>query len=112
MAEMADNAGASNPSRRSFLSLPVKVVAGASFIALTGCEEDKRTVEEKASAPAPEFATRYIMHCPKCGNPVAPYSINNTKSFYKCSGNPPKHAYHAEKTWSRRLDVGAKATEK
>jgi hypothetical protein len=112
MADMADNAGASNSSRRSFLSLPVKVLAGASFLALAGCEEDKRTVEEKTQAAPPEYATRYVMHCPKCGSPTAPHSINNTKSFYKCTGNPPKHAYHAEKTWSRRLDVGAKASEK
>jgi hypothetical protein len=110
MAEKSQNSGFC--SRRSFLSAPFKVLALASLILLMGCDEDKRTGDEKASQPAPEYATRYVMQCPKCGAPTAPYAVNGYKNFYRCSGQPPKFAYHSEKEWSRRLNTDGTRDEK
>lgn len=111
MADRADNANSKELSRRGFIATQI-ALGTAMVFALAGCEEDKRTVEEKAAAPNPQFATRNVMHCPKCGAPTVPYSLNHTKSFYKCTGQPPKFTVHPEKRWSRRLDVGPYASEK
>jgi hypothetical protein len=80
---------------------------GAAFL-LSGCntddpEEDHRNTEEKLSAPAPDYATRRVIACPKCGAPQKPYRITDLKNYYRCSGQPPKFKYHPEREWSYRL---------
>jgi len=108
MAEAAEKANS-----MAFIAKKLALgLAMALVLVLTGCEEDKRTLEEKASAPNPEFASRNVMHCPKCGSPTTAYSINGYKSFYKCSGPAPKFTPHSEKRWSRRLDVGNQPSER
>ena len=44
-----------------------------------------------------------LKFCPKCGAPQKPYRVNALKSYYKCSGLPPKFVYHEEVLWSHRL---------
>jgi hypothetical protein len=73
-------------------------------LAFTGCTEDHRTREEKQFAPTPDFATRNTMECPKCKAPQKPFRIDALKSYYRCTGLPPKFAYHEESTWSHRID--------
>jgi hypothetical protein len=71
---------------------------------LGGCEDtDNRSTEELLYAPAPDFATRNVMACPKCGAPQKPWRINGDKSFYRCTGQPPKFRSHPEVTWAHRL---------
>src|SRR5687768_16850806 len=85
--------------KRHFVAL---TVLGACLM-LTGCDEDQRNTEEKLSAPSPDYATRYTMACPKCGAPQKPFRISQLKSYYKCTGQPPKFPYHDEKQWSHRI---------
>jgi len=73
------------------------------LFAATGCKEDNRSREEKQFAPAPEFSTRHIMPCPHCKAAQKPYRIDAIKSYYRCSGQPPKFAYHEERKWSHRI---------
>ena len=89
-------------SRRTFLSASIAIPLGI----LTGCTErdDKRTTEEKQEAPQPDFKTRLYMACPKCGAPQRPYMINEIKSFYRCSGLPPKFRYHEEHKWQHTIE--------
>jgi len=72
-------------------------------LAFSGCDEDQRRTEQKINAPAPEYATRYIMACPKCGAPQSPFRINVLKSYYTCNGLAPKFPYHPTKEWSHRI---------
>ncbi len=69
---------------------------------LGGCVEDHRDTDEKMNAPAPDFANRRVMACPKCGAPQRPFRVDAIKSYYKCEGLPPKFPYHEEKRWSHR----------
>ena len=67
---------------------------------LGGCsDKDDRDTDEKLYSPPPEFATRHVMACPKCGAPQRPYCINGVKSFYRCTGQPPKFPIHAQEEW-------------
>jgi hypothetical protein len=82
----------------------------ASFAAivliLAGCNqrEDKRTTDEKQFAPIPDLKTRYYFACPTCGCPQRPYRITEIRSYYRCSGNPPKFAYHTERLWQHAVE--------
>jgi len=79
---------------------------------LGGCEDkDDRKTDEKLYAPAPEFATRNMMVCPKCGAPQRPYRINGVKSFYRCTGQPPRFASHPEETWVHAISRDKDSTE-
>ncbi|HEY3321426.1 MAG TPA: hypothetical protein VGP72_13220 [Planctomycetota bacterium] len=73
--------------------------------ACCGCNErdDKRTSEEKLNTPALNLESRPVMACPECGAPQRPYRINATKSYYRCTGAPPKFVHHDEKTWSHKV---------
>lgn len=71
-------------------------------LVLGGCNEDQRSGEEKANAPAPDFTSRRVMACPKCGAPQRPFRIDAIKSYYKCEGLPPKFPWHEEKRWIHR----------
>ena len=62
-----------------------------------GC--DDRTTEEKQFSPPPEYDTRYVMICPECGAPQRPFRINALKSYYRCTGIPPKFPFHKERRW-------------
>ena len=78
---------------------------GASLFLLVGCnDEDNRGTKKILESPAPDFASRLVMTCPKCGAPQRPFRINTIKSYYKCSGLPPKFAYHPEERWDHSLD--------
>jgi hypothetical protein len=81
------------------------LVVGLLFplFAASGCKEDHRSREEKQFAPSPEFSTRYTMQCYKCKAPQKPYRIDAIKSYYKCSGLPPKFPYHEEAKWTHRI---------
>jgi hypothetical protein len=81
-----------------FLGLAVPLV-----FAMSGCVEDHRSREEKQFAPSPEYASRYTMQCYKCKAPQKPYRIDAIKSYYKCSGHPPKFPYHEEVQWTHRI---------
>jgi len=81
-------------------------------LAMAGCNEDNRETQEKLDSPRPDFNTRQVMACPKCGNPTAPYRISNIKSFYKCSGNPPKFATHDTREWTHTLKHDDETTER
>jgi hypothetical protein len=82
----------------------VLTVAGcALLLLLAGCKEDHRNTQEKLYSPASDYATRYVMACPKCGAPTKPFRINVLKSYYKCNGLPPKFVYHEEVQWSHRI---------
>ncbi|MCY3020431.1 MAG: hypothetical protein NTW87_15535 [Planctomycetota bacterium] len=70
---------------------------------LGGCTDDDRTTDEKLHSPPPEFTTRYTMACPKCGAPQKPFRINAVKSFYRCTGQPPRFPYHQEKRWEHKI---------
>lgn len=89
-------------NRRMFLAAAVVLPMAA----LTGCKEreDTRTTEEKMEAPQPDFKTRLYMACPKCGAPQRPYMINEIKSYYRCSGLPPKFRYHEEHKWQHTVE--------
>lgn len=77
-----------------------------------GCkDEDGRNTEEKMFSPAPDFATRHVMPCPKCGAPQKPCRITSVKSHYRCSGQPPKFPYHQERLWSHRISHDKKSVE-
>ena len=78
----------------------------ALLLVLSGCNqrEDKRTGEEKEYAAAPDLKTRYYMACPKCGCPQRPYRITEIRSYYQCSGNPPKFAYHPTHEWQHAVE--------
>ena len=93
--------GKSELSRRELLAKAGLGIFAA--LALTGCDEDNRQPEEKLHAPHPDFNSRQVMPCPKCGNPTAPYRISEIKSWYKCAGNPPKFAYHETREWTHTL---------
>lgn len=84
------------------------VVAASTVVLLMlgGCNqrEDKRTTDEKLSAPAPDLKTRYYFACPKCGCPQRPYRMTEVRSYYRCSGNPPKFAYHTEHQWQHAVE--------
>ncbi len=84
----------------------VVALLAAVFLVLSGCNqrEDKRTTDEKGFAPAPDLKTRYYFACPKCGCPQRPYRMTEVRSYYKCSGNPPKFAYHPEHTWQHAVE--------
>ncbi|HYG76892.1 MAG TPA: hypothetical protein VEK08_17945 [Planctomycetota bacterium] len=78
----------------------------AMVVVLNGCNEDQRNTEEKLNAPAPDFSTRPVMACPKCGAPQRPFRIDAIKSYYRCTGQPPKFPFHNEKTWIHRPHDG------
>ena len=81
----------------------------ASVLLLAGCTheenltDDSRDAQQKANAPAPDVATRPVMACPKCGAPQRPYRVTAVTSYYRCSGTPPKFAYHPLQTWERTV---------
>jgi hypothetical protein len=74
------------------------------LLVLMGCTDDHRSREEKQFAPSPEYSTRFTMQCPKCKAPTKPFRINAQKSYYKCSGQPPKFPYHEEVQWDHRSE--------
>jgi hypothetical protein len=80
------------------------------MVFLGGCNErlDDRTTDQKQNAPQPDLKTRYYMACPKCGCPQRPYQINELKSYYRCSGNPPKFPYHTEHLYQHTLNQDPK----
>ena len=78
---------------------------------LGGCTNDDRNTDEKLHSPPPEFATRYVMACPKCGAPQKAYRVNAVKSFYRCSGQPPRFVYHPEKKWEHKISFDKDSTE-
>ncbi len=88
-------------SWRYVMSASLAVVA----MLLGGCNqrEDKRTGEEKEYAPQPDLKTRYVFACPQCGCPQRPYRITEIRSYYRCSGSPPKFAYHKEHLWQHAV---------
>ena len=93
----------------SSLGMFGKVVLGLSVSAafmLSGCDEDHRHTDEKLDSPAPNFNSRQIMACPKCGAPTSPFRISQLKSYYHCSGQPPKFPYHEERAWEHTIQVG------
>mgnify|MGYP001610445928 CR=1 FL=1 len=69
---------------------------------LGGCDDDQRRGEEKEITPDPDYASRQVMRCPKCGAPQRPYRTSQIKSYYKCSGLAPKFKFHNEYKWSHR----------
>lgn len=76
-----------------------------SLCSLVGC--DDKTVEnseEKIHSPRQDYTSRVVMACPKCGAPQKAYRINAGKSYYRCSGMPPKFPYHSEELWSHGID--------
>jgi len=75
----------------------------AATLCLTGCDEDNRNTDEKINAPSPDFTSRDVMACPKCGAPTAPYRISTIKSWYHCSGQPPRFAYHETREWQHTI---------
>jgi hypothetical protein len=75
-----------------------------------GCDNDRHT-DEILYAPPAEYATRYVMACPRCGAPTKPFRINATKSYYRCSGQPPKFTSHKEKLWSHVVSHDKDSTE-
>ncbi len=81
-------------------------------ILLQGCSEDQRSTEKKQHAPAPDFNTRRVMACPKCGAPQHPFRISAVKSYYRCTGIAPKFPYHDEKQWSRRIKDSPESDER
>ncbi|MEI6232109.1 MAG: hypothetical protein WCT04_03600 [Planctomycetota bacterium] len=78
----------------------------AVLVTLSGCDQqvDKRSGNEKEYAAAPDLKTRVTMACPKCGCPQRPYRMTEVRSFYKCSGNQPKFAYHTEHQWQHAIE--------
>ena len=76
-------------------------VAGFACFFLAGC--DMRNTQEKLHTPNPDFATRYMMACPECGAPQKAYRITALKSYYRCSGLPPKFNYHTERLWDHTI---------
>ena len=81
-------------------------------LVLDGCsDKDDRGTDGKLYAPAPEFATRSVMACSKCGAPQKPYRINGAKSFYRCTGQPPKFAFHPEEKWVHAISHDKDSTE-
>ena len=87
---------------RSFMCLSMATV----WLLAGGCNqrEDKRTTDQKMYAPIPDIKTRLYFACPKCGCPQRPYRITEIKSYYRCSGNPPKFPYHKEHLWQHTLE--------
>jgi hypothetical protein len=77
----------------------------AAVLCLSGCDEDHRKTDEKINSPAPDFTSRNVMACPKCGAPTAPYRISAIKSYYHCSGQPPKFPYHEQREWQHTLQL-------
>ena len=76
----------------------------AGLLGMAGCEQDRRNTEAKLNTPAPDFGSRFVTACPECGAPQRPYRVTGTKSFYRCSGQPPKFKYHSEDKWSHAID--------
>lgn len=93
-----------------------RALLAASVMAFTlvlgGCKEDSRGTDEKLTAPAPDFNTRNVMACPRCGAPQKPFRISGVKSYYRCSGQPPKFAYHDEKKWNHTISNDKDSTER
>jgi hypothetical protein len=89
-------------NRRAFLLSSLALPA----LVLSGCKEpeDPRHTEEKIDSPKPDFKTRFVMACPKCGAPQRPYMVNDLKSFYRCSGLPPKFRYHEEYKYEHTIN--------
>ena len=83
-------------------------LAAVAALMLSGCDEDHRKVDEKIVAPNPDFSTRYVMACPKCGAPTSPYRISALKSYYRCTSQPPKYPYHEERDWQNTIRHGDK----
>ncbi|MGD0091368.1 MAG: hypothetical protein ABSE73_15735 [Planctomycetota bacterium] len=80
---------------------------------LGGCDDsDERSTGQKVNAPAPDVTTRYVMACPKCGAPTKPYRVNGIKSYYRCTGQPPKFLSHPEQTWSHSINRAQDSAEK
>ena len=80
------------------------VLAGSvCLLWLAGC--DNRSTAEKLYNPSPDYTTRQIMACPKCGAPQKPYRINGTKEYYECSGMPPRFPYHPRYEWSHTIET-------
>ena len=75
-------------------------------------ESEKESAEESTEASSPDYATRHVMACPKCGAPMSPYRINAKKSFYRCTGLPPKYPYHEEEKWSHKLETKESEAER
>jgi len=76
------------------------------LIVLAGCDqkEDKRKSWEKEYAAAPDLKTRNMMICPKCGCPQRPYRLNEVRSYYHCSGNPPQFKFHTIYEWQHAVE--------
>jgi hypothetical protein len=80
--------------------------------ALGGCDDsDDRNTGQKLNAPVPDVTTRNVMACPKCGAPTKAYRVNGIKSYYRCTGQPPKFQYHPERTWSHCISHDKDSTE-
>lgn len=79
----------------------------AMLLVLSGCDEpgDPRTMEEKQQAPRPDFKSRLYMSCPQCSAPQRPYRITETKSYYQCTGLPPKFKYHERVEWQHTIQL-------
>ena len=71
----------------------------------TRSPQEKLTRRPRTSIPA------QMMACPKCGAPQKPYRVNACKSYYRCSGQPPKFLYHPECSWSHN-NTGEISAEK
>jgi hypothetical protein len=87
-----------------------KVLLGLAMAALllSGCDEDHRKPDEKLTSPSPDFNSRPVMACPKCGSPTSPFRISRLKAFYRCTGQPPRYPYHDERRWEHSVQVGNK----
>ena len=76
----------------------------AGLLGMTGCAEDQRNTDEKLNRPALDFSSRHVMPCPDCGAIQRPYRITDLRSYYRCSGQPPKFKYHSEIQWTHAID--------
>lgn len=81
---------------------------------LSGCveDEDHRKTSEKLDAPKADVATRHVMACPKCRAPQRAFRVDAVKSYYKCSGLPPRFPHHDEKQWIHRISDHDISTER
>ena len=75
-------------------------------------ESKEEAKEEAAETSSPDYTTRHVMACPKCGAPMKPYRINAKESFYRCSGLPPKYPYHEEEKWSHKIETKESEAER
>jgi hypothetical protein len=80
---------------------------------LGGCDSDDehRTTQEVQYGPTPDFNTRFVMPCPKCAAPQRPFRITAHKSYYRCTGVPPKFPPHHEKRWDHEVSHHVRSLE-